>query len=49
MKLSLILAVLLAASSLTACMEPKPGQYPPSAMMERDSMPDKADGKQSKG
>ncbi|WP_430228667.1 hypothetical protein [Nitrosomonas communis] len=49
MKLSLILAVLLAASSLTACMEPKPGQYPPSAMMERDSMPDKGDEKQSKG
>ncbi|MDV6345316.1 MULTISPECIES: hypothetical protein [unclassified Nitrosomonas] len=49
MKLSLILAVLLAASSLTACMEPKPGQYPPSAMMERESMPDKADEKKSKG
>ncbi|MCO6428992.1 hypothetical protein [Nitrosomonas communis] len=45
MKLSLILAALLAASSLTACMEPKPGQYPPSAMMERESMPDKQEGK----
>ncbi len=50
MKLSLILAALLIASFfLTACMEPKPGQYPPSAMMERDSMPDKGDGKSSKG
>lgn len=49
MKLSLILAVLLAVSSLTACMEPKPGQYPPSAMMERDSMPDKGDEQKSKG
>ncbi len=48
MKLSLILAALLAASSLTACMEPKPGQYPPSALMERESMPDKEDSK-SKG
>ena len=48
MKLSLILAVLLAASSLTACMEPKPAQYPPSAMMERESMPDKGDEKNSK-
>ena len=45
MKLSLILAALLVASSLTACMDPKPGQYPPSLMMERDSMPDKADDK----
>lgn len=45
MKLSLILAVLLAVSSLTACMDPKPGQYPPSAMMERDTMPDKQDKK----
>ncbi|MFO7579910.1 hypothetical protein [Nitrosomonas halophila] len=40
MKLSLFLAALLVASSLTACMDPKPGQYPPSLMMERDSMPD---------
>ena len=45
MKLLLILALLLAASLLTACMDPKPGQYPPSAMMERDSMPDKQDKK----
>lgn len=45
MKLSLILAALLLASSLTACMDPKPGQYPPSLMMERESMPDKADEK----
>lgn len=45
MKLLLILAALLAASSLTACMDPKPGQYPPSMMMERESMPDKGDGK----
>ncbi|MDV6343772.1 hypothetical protein [Nitrosomonas sp. Is37] len=39
MKFSLILAALLLASLLTACMDPKPGQYPPSAMMDRDSMP----------
>ncbi len=44
MRLLLILAALIVAStSLTACMDPKPGQYPPSLMMERDSMPDKAD------
>jgi hypothetical protein len=30
-------------------MEPKPGQYPPSASMERDSMPDKDAQKSSKG
>lgn len=48
MKLSLILAALLLASSLTGCMDPKPGQYPPSIMMERDSMPDKVDEKDGK-
>ncbi|MFO7580833.1 hypothetical protein [Nitrosomonas halophila] len=40
MKLTLVLAALLVASSLTACMAEKPAQYPPSLMMERDSMPD---------
>jgi hypothetical protein len=46
MKLSLVLAAaLIAATSLTACMDPKPAQYPPSLMMERDSMPDKVDEK----
>ncbi|HRQ05570.1 MAG TPA: hypothetical protein PK580_06350 [Nitrosomonas halophila] len=43
MKLTLVLAALLVASSLTACMAEKPAQYPPSLMMERDSMPDKVD------
>lgn len=44
MKLALILATLLAAATtLTACSDPKPGQYPPSMMMERDSMPDNVD------
>lgn len=45
MKLSLLLAALLVASSLAGCMDPKPGQYPPSIMMERESMPDKANDK----
>jgi predicted small lipoprotein YifL len=41
MKLALTLAALLvAASSLTACMAEKPAQYPPSMMLERDTMPD---------
>ncbi len=44
MKLSLILAaVVIAATSLTACMDPKPAQYPPSMSMERDSAPDRED------
>jgi len=38
MKYSIILAALLAAF-LTGCGEPKPGQYPPSFMDERDSSP----------
>ena len=45
MKIALILAVLLVASSLTACMAEKPAQYPPSMMMERDTMPDSGEGK----
>ncbi len=49
MKLLLILAaVMVATTSLTACMDPKPGQYPPSLMMERDSMPDKVDERSEK-
>lgn len=44
MKLILIIStLLLAATTLTACMDPKPGQYPPSMSMERDSMPDNVD------
>lgn len=44
MKLVLIIStLLLAATTLTACMDPKPGQYPPSMSMERDSMPDNVD------
>lgn len=42
MKLAPTLAVLLLAATLTACMDPKPAQYPPSIMMERDTMPDVA-------
>jgi predicted small lipoprotein YifL len=45
MKISLILAALLLASSLTGCMDPKPGQYPPSLMMDRETMPDTVDEK----
>lgn len=45
----LALTILLLATTLvTACMDPKLGQYPPSAMMERDSMPDKIDRVQNK-
>ncbi|SFJ00840.1 hypothetical protein [Nitrosomonas sp. Nm34] len=40
---SALLVAILSALALTACGEPKPAQYPPSSMMERDSMPDKAD------
>lgn len=44
MKLSLVLAAVLAvATSLTACGDPKPAQYPPSMSLERDSMPDNID------
>ncbi len=44
MKFVLIISTLLfAATTLTACMDPKPGQYPPSMSMERDSMPDNVD------
>ena len=44
MKLVFIISTLLfAATTLTACADPKPGQYPPSMMMERDSMPDNVD------
>ncbi|MBE7527062.1 hypothetical protein [Nitrosomonas sp.] len=44
MKLVLVIATLLVATTtLTACMQPKPGQYPPSMSMERDSMPDNVD------
>lgn len=42
MKSALLVAILMALA-LTACGDPKPAQYPPSAMMERDSMPDKGD------
>ncbi|MCO6428186.1 hypothetical protein [Nitrosomonas communis] len=42
MKSALLVAILMALA-LTACGEPKPAQYPPSAMMERESMPDKGD------
>lgn len=40
-----LFAAVLAAFMLTACGDPKPGQYPPSIMMERDSMPDKVEDK----
>ena len=44
MKFALFLAMLMALTvTLTACGDPKPGQYPPSIMMERESMPDKGD------
>lgn len=44
MKFALFLAMLSALTlTLTACGDPKPAQYPPSAMMERESMPDKGD------
>jgi predicted small lipoprotein YifL len=39
MKFSLFAALLLALT-LTACGDPKPAQYPPSMMMERETMPD---------
>ncbi len=45
MRLLFIFAALMVTFSLTACMAEKPAQYPPSALMERDSMPDKADDK----
>lgn len=38
MKYSIIVAAFLAAF-LAGCSEPKPGQYPPSFMDERDSAP----------
>lgn len=41
--LLIITALLVGATTLTACMQPKPGQYPPSMSMERDSMPDNVD------
>ncbi len=44
---SALLVAILTALALTACGEPKPAQYPPSSMMERDSMPDKG-GEQKK-
>lgn len=44
MKSALLIAVLMALT-LTACGDPKPAQYPPSAMMERESMPDNDEGK----
>lgn len=40
-----LLAAMLMALTLTACGDPKPAQYPPSIMMERESMPDKGDEK----
>lgn len=40
-----LFAAVLAAFMLTACGDPKPGQYPPSIMMERESMPDKGEDK----
>ena len=43
MRLLFIFAALMVTLSLTACMAEKPAQYPPSATMERDSMPDKVD------
>ncbi|MDV6343619.1 MULTISPECIES: hypothetical protein [unclassified Nitrosomonas] len=42
---SALLVAILAALALTACGEPKPAQYPPSASMERESMPGKDEGK----
>lgn len=42
MKFSLFVALLM-AFTLTACGDPKPAQYPPSMMMERETMPDKDD------
>ncbi len=47
MKLALTVATLLMASTmLTGCIDTdKPGNYPPSMMMERDSMPDNVDQK----
>ncbi|SFU41424.1 hypothetical protein SAMN05216339_10298 [Nitrosomonas eutropha] len=47
MKLILTIATLLVASTvLTGCLDTdKPGNYPPSLMMERDSMPDQVDQK----
>ncbi|MXS79931.1 hypothetical protein SAMN05216317_101158 [Nitrosomonas eutropha] len=47
MKLILTVATLLVASTiLTGCLDTdKPGNYPPSLMMERDSMPDQVDQK----
>ena len=38
MKYSLLIAVLL-ASFLVGCGEPKPGQYPPSFMDDREGAP----------
>ncbi len=38
MKYTLFIAALLAAI-LAGCSEPKPGQYPPSFMEDRDSAP----------
>lgn len=38
MKYSLLIAALL-ASFLVGCGEPKPGQYPPSFMDEREGTP----------
>ena len=38
MKYSLLIAVLL-ASFLAGCGDPKPGQYPPSFMDEREGTP----------
>lgn len=45
MKLILTVAAFLATSTaLTGCLDTdKPGNYPPSMMMERSSMPDQAD------
>ncbi|MXS85349.1 hypothetical protein ABO04_05320 [Nitrosomonas sp. HPC101] len=45
MKLILTAAALLVASTgLTGCIDTdKPGNYPPSMMMERSTMPDKVD------
>lgn len=43
-----LFAAVLAALMLTACGDPKPGQYPPSIMMERESMPDKGEDKNKK-
>jgi hypothetical protein len=40
-----VVTLLLATTMLTGCLidTDRPGNYPPSAMMERSSMPDDAD------